>query len=84
MNISLKTGSLICFLLLTAAHGSMAQTHNISSSSKDTKQAPQPAPVLTKDTKIVDAFPIPEPATGSMILLGLGASALASRLLKRI
>ena len=80
MNIYSALKCLVCCLTLVAL-GTIARGEDIHVSNHGDKQAAHP--VATYNEPPIKADSVPEPSTGSLILLSLGGLGLALKLRKR-
>jgi hypothetical protein len=85
MNISFTFRYLLCCVTL-AASASLAQAKDTYVVSNGNAKAPQSIATVIAASNSAASTPldqVPEPSTGSLILLGLGGVALAMKLRKR-
>ena len=82
MNISSTLRLLVCCIAL-ATPGSLAHGRDFSVSNAGNKNAKQVSSTVITPANNRPLDPIPEPSTGSLILLGVGGVVLAMKLRKR-
>jgi hypothetical protein len=82
MNASFALRLFVCCIAL-AAQGSMAGAREISVSDAGDKNVKQVSSLTITTSNNRPFDPVPEPSTGSLILLGLGCVGLAMKLRKR-
>jgi len=82
MNISFTLRCLVCCVTL-AASVSLAQADAVSNGGKKVSQSIATVITTSNSPASTPLDQVPEPSTGSLILLGLGSVALAMKLRKR-
>ena len=82
MNVSSALRFFVCYVAL-AALGSVADGKDFSVSDAGDKEGNQASSKVITPANNRPLDPVPEPSTGSLILLGLGGTGLAMKLRKR-
>jgi hypothetical protein len=82
MNISFTSRRFVCCVALVAL-GSVAYAQDLEVASDTNKTGHHSFPTVISTANNRPLYPVPEPSTGSLILLGLGGVGLAMKLRKR-